>query len=113
MARAENVAIAPVQGKDIVKLLDYHGPVKKRISSFIIPIAIKKHRLLKASMLQDLEKGKKTEVDSINGVVATQGRKHGVPTPYNDKIISVVHGIEEGKYKPSFANLAMFEELAK
>lgn len=113
VARAENVTIAPVQGKDIVKLLDYHGPVKKWISSLIIPIAIKKHRLLKASMLQDLEKGKKTKVDSINGVVAARGKKYGIATPYNDKIISIVHGIEEGKYKPSFANVAMFEDLAK
>jgi len=39
-ARAEGVRITPAQGKDIVKLLDYHGPVKRAISSFIIPIAI-------------------------------------------------------------------------
>ena len=46
------IRIEPVQGKDIVKLLDYKGGLKKAISFFIIPIAIRKHALLKASMLQ-------------------------------------------------------------
>jgi hypothetical protein len=58
VCKAGGISIEPVQGKDIVKLLDYNGPVKKAFSFFIIPIAIRKHALLKASMLQDLEKGK-------------------------------------------------------
>ena len=60
VAAAAGIKIEPVQGKDIVKLLDYKGNgIKKKISFALIPICIKKHRLLKASMLQDLEKGKK------------------------------------------------------
>ena len=70
------IKIEPIQGKDVVKLLDYHGPVKKAISFAIIPLAIRKHALLKASMLQDIEHGKKTEVDAINGVVSEIGRAH-------------------------------------
>ncbi|MBR7102055.1 MAG: 2-dehydropantoate 2-reductase, partial [Tidjanibacter sp.] len=78
---AGGIRIEPVQGKDIVKLLDYKGAVKKAISFFIIPIAIRKHAKLKASMLQDIEKGKLTEVDAINGAVSAYGRKVGCPTP--------------------------------
>lgn len=103
-----DIKIEPVQGKDIVKLLDYHGPVKKAISFFIIPIAIRKHARLKASMLQDLEKGKKSEVDAINGVVCAFGRKVGCPTPVNDKVVEIIHKIEEGKLSPSFDNLKLF-----
>ena len=55
VAAAAGIHITPVQGKDIVKLLDYRNPIKKKISYMIIPIAIKKHARLKASMLQDLE----------------------------------------------------------
>lgn len=106
---AANIKIEPVQGKDIVKLLDYKGRIKRAFSFFIIPIAIRKHALLKASMLQDLEKGKKTEVDAINGVVCAFGRKAGVPTPMNDKVVEIVHNIEEGKLTPSFDNLALFQ----
>lgn len=108
VAHAEGIRITPVQGKDIAKLLDYHGPVKRGISSFILPIAIKKHRLLKASMLQDLEHGKATEVDAINGVVAAHGRRYGVPTPYNDRIIDIIHRIEKGQCTPAFVNVEMF-----
>lgn len=102
------IKIEPIQGKDVVKLLDYSNPVKKAISFFIIPIAIKKHALLKASMLQDIEKGKKTEVDAINGVVCAFGRKVGCPTPMNDKVVEIVHKIENGELTPSFDNLKLF-----
>lgn len=105
---AGNIHIEPVQGKDIVKLLDYKGRIKKAISFFIIPIAIRKHAKLKASMLQDLEKGKKTEVDAINGVVSTFGSKVNTPTPMNDKVVEIIHRIENGELKPSFENLKFF-----
>ena len=102
------IRIEPVQGKDIVKLLDYSNPLKKALSFFIIPIAIRKHAKLKASMLQDLEKGKLTEVDAINGAVSAYGRKVGVPTPMNDKVVEIIHAIEQGKLKPSADNLKLF-----
>ena len=106
---AGNIKIEPVQGKDIVKLLDYKGCLKKAFSFFIIPIAIRKHALLKASMLQDLEKGKLTEVDAINGVVSAYGRKVSVPTPMNDKVVEIVHRIEKGELIPSFGNMRFFQ----
>lgn len=105
---AGGIRIEPVQGKDIVKLLDYKGCLKKALSFFIIPIAIRKHALLKASMLQDIEKGKLTEVDAINGVVSAYGRKVGCPTPMNDKVVEIIHRIEKGELKPSFDNLSLF-----
>ena len=114
VAAAAGIKIEPVQGKDIVKLLDYKGNgIKKKISFALIPICIKKHRLLKASMLQDLEKGKKCEVDAINGVVCAYGRKYGVPTPYNDKVCEIIHGIEDGKYTYTFDNVKLFANLPK
>lgn len=102
------IRIEPVQGKDIVKLLDYKNCIKKALSFFIIPIAIRKHALLKASMLQDIEKGKLTEVDAINGVVSAYGRKVGCPTPMNDKVVEIIHRIERGELTPSFDNLKLF-----
>lgn len=102
------IRIEPVQGKDIVKLLDYHNGVKKALSFAIIPLAIKKHAKLKASMLQDLEHGKLTEVDAINGSVCDYGRKVGVPTPLNDKVVEIIHKIEVGELKASFDNVKLF-----
>ena len=102
------IRIEPVQGKDIVKLLNYTNPIKKAISFFIIPIAIRKHAKLKASMLQDIEKGKLTEVDAINGAVSAFGRKVGFPTPANDRVVEIIHKIEQGELKPCVENLKYF-----
>ena len=102
------IRIEPVQGKDIVKLLNYTNPLKRAFSFFIIPIAIRKHAKLKASMLQDLEKGKLTEVDAINGAVSEYGRKVGCPTPMNDRVVEIIHRIEKGELQPSFDNLSYF-----
>ena len=41
----------------------------------------------KASMLQDLERGVKTEVDVINGGVVERGREYGVETPFNERVV--------------------------
>ena len=109
VCKAGGIRIEPVQGKDIVKLLDYNNALKKAFSSFIIPIAIRKHASLKASMLQDLEKGKLTEVDAINGAVSAFGRKVGCPTPMNDRVVDIIHRIERGELSPGFDNLKYFE----
>jgi 2-dehydropantoate 2-reductase len=92
-----------------VKLLDYSGPIKKAVSFFIIPIAIRKHAKLKASMLQDIEKGKLTEVDAINGAVSAYGRKVGVATPANDCVVEIIHKIEKGELKACWDNLQYFK----
>ncbi|MBQ8915875.1 MAG: ketopantoate reductase family protein, partial [Alistipes sp.] len=108
VCKAGGIRIEPVQGKDIVKLLDYANPLKRAFSFFIIPIAIRKHAKLKASMLQDIEKGKLTEVDAINGAVSAFGRQVGCPTPMNDKVVEIIHRIERGELHPSIENLRLF-----
>ena len=109
VCHASGIKIEPVQGKDIVRLFDYHNPIKKALAFMLIPLAIRKHAKLKASMLQDLEKGKKTEVDSINGSVSQQGLRVGVPTPCNDKVVEIVHRIEAGELLPGRENLSLFK----
>jgi 2-dehydropantoate 2-reductase len=52
---------------------------------------------VKPSMLQDLEAGRETEVDVVNGGVARKGRELDVPTPANDKVVELVHAIERGE----------------
>ena len=109
VCQVAGIRIEPLEGKDIVKLVNYTNALKRAFSFFIIPIAIRKHAKLKASMLQDLEKGKLTEVDAINGAVSEYGRKVGFPTPVNDKVVEIIHRIERGELKPSFDNLMYFK----
>lgn len=108
VAKAANIRIEPIQGKDVVKLMDYNNGIKKRISLFILPIAMKKHKLIKSSMLRDIERGLKTEVDAINGIVCEYGDKVNIETPINDKIVSIVNRIENKELKPEWNNLQLF-----
>jgi 2-dehydropantoate 2-reductase len=48
----------------------------------------------KASMLQDIEARRATEIDFLNGGIARFGRELGVPTPLNDAITQLVKGLE-------------------
>jgi 2-dehydropantoate 2-reductase len=48
----------------------------------------------KASMLQDVEARRETEIDFLNGGVVRFGREHGVPTPLNDAVTALIKGVE-------------------
>jgi 2-dehydropantoate 2-reductase len=48
----------------------------------------------KASMLQDVEARRETEIDFLNGGVARFGREHGVATPLNDAVTALIKGLE-------------------
>ena len=65
----------------------------------------------KASMLQDLEKGKKTEIDYINGVICRGGQKCGVPTPFNDMVVKLVKEAEARGGVNDFNYLDRFNEI--
>ena len=47
-----------------------------------------------ASMLQDVEARRLTEVDYLNGGIARFGREHGIPTPLNEAITALIKGVE-------------------
>jgi 2-dehydropantoate 2-reductase len=48
----------------------------------------------KASMLQDVEARRQTEIDFLNGGIGRFGRELGVPTPLNDAITQLIKGLE-------------------
>ena len=47
-------------------------------------------------MPTDIERGRKTEIDSFSGFVAREGRMLGIPTPANDMVYQLVEEIEAG-----------------
>jgi hypothetical protein len=48
----------------------------------------------KPSILQDVLARRTTEVDVLNGGIADEGRRQGVPTPRHDAMVALVHGLE-------------------
>jgi 2-dehydropantoate 2-reductase len=45
------------------------------------------------SMLQDVEKGRPTEIEALNGYVVQKGRSAGVPVPVNEAVVELVKGL--------------------
>lgn len=50
----------------------------------------------------DIRKGLPLEIGFTNGSVSRLGRKHGVPTPANDRIVELIRDIEAGRRAPGF-----------
>ena len=57
------------------------------------------------SMLQDVMKGRRTEIDYLNGFVAAEGRKAGIATPFNDAVVDAFHAHAVGALTPEPRNL--------
>jgi 2-dehydropantoate 2-reductase len=74
--------------------------VEKRYESWVEAI-IAFYGNIKPSMLQDFERGRKTEIDFINGYVATLGNASGLPVHMNTTITGLVHQIERGVLQPA------------
>lgn len=107
IARARGITLEPLQGHDIT-VLGFSSQKERNAKLGYYRAIFGPHRMLKASMLQDLEKGRKTEIDAIDGVVAYWGKKLGIATPVSDKVVEIVKGIESGQYHYTFSNLDLF-----
>lgn len=57
------------------------------------------------SLLQDVLKRRRTEIDHLNGYVSAQGRRVGVKTPFNDAVVELVHRHGVGTLTPDVKNL--------
>jgi 2-dehydropantoate 2-reductase len=112
VANAQGISLEPVGGTlDLQRL---YLPLERRaggsgldlISKHAIILAVGiKFRRLKSSMLQSLERGRRPEIDFLNGYVAEQGREKGVDTPVNAALTAMVHEIEAGTRTISPDNL--------
>jgi 2-dehydropantoate 2-reductase len=84
------------------------GPDDRQKADEALEIAMGYAGATKASMLQDLEKGAKTEVDVINGGVVERGKEYGVESPFNERVVEIMHAMERGGRQP---DRDVFEEL--
>lgn len=107
VARAEGIVLEEVVGIR-PEAMAVRNPEDRRRADEALETLMRHIGDVKASMLQDLERGGRTEVDAINGAVVEKGRTHGVSTPLNACLVEVVHEIEEGE---RHASREIFEEL--
>ena len=108
VAKASGVTLAQMQGHDMEKMLGGKTPIKRFVAYMVLPFAMRKHKKLLSGMLKDVQNGRKCEIDFINGVVCKEGARVGVETPLCDKVVEIVHGIENGLYEIDYKNTDFF-----
>ena len=111
----EGMTVARAMGLNVPKygkLLNYNlfmigkGKAFDSVCEFVIFLVGKlKYKNVKPSTLQSLEKGRKTEIDIMNGYIAAKGKEFGVATPVNDKLTRMIKEIENGERKISVSNI--------
>ena len=109
VANALGVELEEMQGHDLQKYLGKRGFFGTQFALFVLPIAMRKHKKLVSGMLADVQKGRRCEIDYIAGAVIAAGKRAGVETPLCEKIVEIVHGIEDGLYEIAYENLDFFE----
>ena len=65
-----------------------------------------------SSMGQDVIKGRRSEIDHLNGLVVHRGAEAGVPTPYNDSVVALMQRVDAGDMQPSPNNISRALEAA-
>ena len=98
----EGVQVARAQGLELGEMHDVHayefGP--EGLAQMMRHMAN-----VRPSMLQDLDAGRETEVDVVNGGVASKGRELGIPTPHNDarRRARALDGARRARSRPEVA----------
>lgn len=77
VSKAENIDLCE---SEIIKCID--------ILSSLTPTG-------KTSMLQDVEAGRKTEVEAFGGTVCSLAKKHGIEVPVNEALVKFIKALEE------------------
>ena len=78
----------------------------EEVENAIIPKeANPREDIQRPSMAQDILKGRRTEIDNMNGVIAAKGAQIGVAAPSHAKLTKIVTQVERGELKPAKENL--------
>lgn len=100
--------LEPIFGLSVEDFLGSTDEVlKKTLMALISTIGKKSLNCI----LQDHLKGRRSEVEFLNGLVVRKGREAKVPTPLNEAITSLDKQIEQGMLKPDRSNLPLLEKL--
>lgn len=110
VGRAAGYAVEPLMGIEAQRIVDAAEGRGLAEVERDMAAAGARSRGGRPSLLQDVLRGRRTEVDDLNGFVAAEGRRLGVPTPFNEAIVREIHRHGVGTLEPDPANL---EPLAR
>src|SRR5262249_1413416 len=91
VGRARGFEVEPIYGIDTQRFVD--AAAGRGTDQLLSDMAAGAKGLAggRPSMLQDVMRGRRTEIDYLNGYVVEQGRRVDVKTPFNETIVQLVH----------------------
>jgi len=114
VANAEGIDLEPVINVDIGSLVS-RDPKKllgKAAQHALLMAVGTRYRKLRSSMLAAIERGREPAVDFINGEICQLGKKHGIPTPFNDAACETIWAISRGELKAEESSLTVMKSRA-
>ena len=112
VAKAEGIKLEKVSGTldlDWVVLSEADRTASASISltakhTLLLAVGLRYGRM-RSSMLAAIERGRVPAIDFLNGEVVSRGKKHGIATPFNARIVETVWAIAKGDTRSSRATL--------
>jgi 2-dehydropantoate 2-reductase len=111
VGRASGHEIEPIYGIATQRFVD--AVAGRGLAELEVDIAASAKHLTggRPSLLQDVLRRRRTEIDDLNGYVVAQGRRLGVPTPVNAAVVELYHRYGVGTLTPDPKNLEPLSRL--
>ena len=111
VGQALGYALEKVRGitpEDYVRAAEGDEDALRELEAVLVPAKSSNPRgdIQRPSMAQDILKGRRTEIDAMNGYIARRGAQVGVRAPSHARLAEIVTRIERGELKPSPSLLA-------
>lgn len=106
VGEAMGYAIEPVRGMEAARWrAALQGEGLEELELALMKAAERATEEARPSTAQDILKGRRTEIDYLNGLVVEKGQEVGVPTPAHEAVVAVVRAVERGQLAVSPDNL--------
>ena len=113
VAHAQQIALEPITSNPyLLYVAEGSNWFVRWYKDLFLRFIGRKYRHLKSSTLQSIERGRKSEIDILNGFIVAAGEKSGVKVPANKAVTKIMRAIDSGemKYQPSNLDL-VYREL--
>ena len=112
VGRALGFTLVPIKGMAPERWIaadSGEGSVSREVQAQMLDGAQSRPEAGRSSTAQDLAKGRRTEVEFMNGYVAARGVEVGISAPAHAKVAELVRKVESGELAASPANLALID----
>jgi len=107
VAKLSDVQIEPVFG---LSAADLNGSPQEAVKKLLNTLLLHLGKNSRNAVVQDHAKGRRTEVDYINGLIERKGLLHRIPTPFNSAVNKINQDIESRKFSANPENLNKVQE---